>query len=83
MGEEIQSMKNNDVWDLVRLLECLTPISFKWVFKLRRIRRVMWKDIKCVWSLKDLLKRKAFDYKETFSPIFLKDSFRTIMKLVA
>jgi len=31
--EEIKSMRDNDVWDLVELSEGVKPIGCKWIFK--------------------------------------------------
>ena len=36
MNEEIKSMKDNDVWDLVPLHEGVKPIGCKWIFKTKR-----------------------------------------------
>ena len=36
MNEEIKSMKDNDVWDLVPLPEGVKPIGCKWIFKTKR-----------------------------------------------
>ena len=36
MNEKMQSMKDNDVWDLVALLEGLKPIGNKRIFKTKR-----------------------------------------------
>ena len=36
MNEEINSMKDNDVWDLVPLLKGAKPIGCKWIFKTKR-----------------------------------------------
>ena len=36
MNEEIKSMKDNDIWDLVPLPECAKPIGCKWLFKTKR-----------------------------------------------
>jgi len=33
MKDEIKSMQDNDVWDLVELLEGVKPIDCKWIFK--------------------------------------------------
>ena len=33
MNEEMKSMKDNDVWDLIPLLKGAKPISCKWIFK--------------------------------------------------
>ena len=50
MNEEMQSMKDNDVWDLVVLPEGIKPIGNKWIFKTKkRIQMAMWRDLKLVW----------------------------------
>ena len=36
MEDEIKSMRDNDVWDLVKLLEDVKPIGCKWIFKTKR-----------------------------------------------
>ena len=36
MKEEMLSMANNGVWDLVELLENFKPIGCKWVFKTKK-----------------------------------------------
>jgi len=49
MNEQMQSMKDNDVWDLVALPEGIKPIGNKWIFKPKRIQVAMWRDLKLVW----------------------------------
>ncbi|KAL6348418.1 hypothetical protein AAG906_005726 [Vitis piasezkii] len=58
MKDEIKSMKDNGVWDLVKFPRG-TP------------------------SHKRFHSKEGIDYKETFSPVSLNDSFRIIMALVA
>ena len=36
MNEAMKSMKDNDVWDLVPLLEGAKPIGCKWIFKTKK-----------------------------------------------
>ena len=36
MNEEMKSMKDNDVWDFVPLLEGAKPIGCKWIFKTKK-----------------------------------------------
>ena len=36
MNEAMKSMKDNDVWDLVLLLEGAKPICCKWIFKTKK-----------------------------------------------
>ncbi|RDX78231.1 hypothetical protein CR513_41517, partial [Mucuna pruriens] len=36
MKDELKSMQDNDVWDLVELLEGVKPIGCKWIFKTKK-----------------------------------------------
>ena len=83
MNEEIKSMKNNDVWDLVPLPKGTKPIGCKWIFKIKRNPKGNVKKYKVRHITKGIVQEEGIDYKETFFPISSKDSFRIIMTLVA
>ena len=83
MGKEIQSMKDNNAWDLVLLPEGVKPIGCKWVFKTKRDSQSDVERYKARLVAKGLTQKEDIDYKETFSQVSMKDSFRTIMALVA
>ena len=83
MNEEIKSMKDNDVWDLVPLAEGVKPIGCKWIFKTKRGSKGDVERYKARFVAKGYTQKEGIDYKETFSPVSSKDSFRTIMALVA
>ena len=83
MNEEIKSMKDNDVWDLVPLPESVKPIGCKWIFKTKRDSKGDVERYKARLVTKVYTQKEGIDYKETFSPVSSKDSFRTIMALVA
>jgi transposase InsO family protein len=83
MNEEIKSMKDNNVWDLVPLPEGVKPIGCKWIFKTKRDSKSDVEKYKARLVAKGFTQKEGIDYKETFSPVSSKDSFRIIMALVA
>ncbi|RDX92707.1 hypothetical protein CR513_25127, partial [Mucuna pruriens] len=36
MKDEIMSMQDNDIWDLIKLPEGVKPIGCKWIFKTKK-----------------------------------------------
>ncbi|RVW42881.1 Retrovirus-related Pol polyprotein from transposon TNT 1-94 [Vitis vinifera] len=83
MKDEMKSMKDNGVWDLVELPEGVKPIGCKWIFKTKRDSKGNIVRYKARLVAKGFTQKEGIDYKETFSPVSSKDSFRIIMALVA
>ena len=83
MKEEINSMRQNKVWDLVDLPKGCKPVGSKWVFKTKRDPKGNIERYRARLVAKGFTQREGIDYSETFSPVSSKDSFRIIMALVA
>ncbi|RVW13581.1 Retrovirus-related Pol polyprotein from transposon TNT 1-94 [Vitis vinifera] len=83
MKDEMKSMKDNGVWDLVELPKSVKPIGCKWIFKTKRDSKGNIVRYKARLVAKGFTQKEGIDYKETFSPVSSKDSFRIIMTLVA
>nr|KYP65681.1 Retrovirus-related Pol polyprotein from transposon TNT 1-94 [Cajanus cajan] len=83
MNDELKSMAQNDVWDLVELPEGSKRVECKWVFKTKRDSHGNIERHKARLVAKGFTQKDDIDYKETFSPVSKKDSFRIIMALVA
>jgi len=83
MNEEYKSMQDNKVWELVPLPEGVKPIGCKWIFKTKRDFKGNMERYKARLVAKGNTQKEGIDFKKTFSPVSSKDSFRTIMTLVA
>jgi hypothetical protein len=78
MKSKIESMHENQVWNLVDPIDGVRPIDCKWVFK-----KKMRKDGN-VHIYKARLVEKGFkDYDETFSPVAMLKSVRILLAIVA
>ncbi|RVW17863.1 Retrovirus-related Pol polyprotein from transposon TNT 1-94 [Vitis vinifera] len=83
MDDEMNSMYMNGVWDLVELPHGCKPVGCKWVFNTKRDSSGKIKRCKARLVVKGYSQREGIDFKETFSPVSTKDSFRVIMVIVA
>ncbi|RVX07671.1 Retrovirus-related Pol polyprotein from transposon TNT 1-94 [Vitis vinifera] len=83
MDDEMNSMYMNGVWDLVELPHGCKPIACKWVFKTKCDYSGQIERYKARLMVKGYSQREGIDFKETFSPVSTKDSFRVIMAIVA
>ena len=83
MKDELKSMDHNEVWDVIELPEGCKRVGCKWVFKTKRDSNGNVERYKARLVAKGLTQKDGVDYKETFSPVSKKDSFRIIMAMVA
>ena len=83
MNEEMQSMKDNDVWDLVALLEGIKPIGNKWILKTKKDSNGNMDRFKAHLVVQGFTQKEGVDYKETFLLVSLKVYLRIIMALLA
>nr|CAN61880.1 hypothetical protein VITISV_018026 [Vitis vinifera] len=80
MKDEMKSMKDNGVWDLVELPKSVKPIGCKWIFKTKRDSKGNIVRYKERLVAKGFTQKEDIDYKETFSPIH-RDRSRGILGL--
>ncbi|CAM8940925.1 unnamed protein product [Rhodiola kirilowii] len=83
MKEEIKSMHDNRVWDLVELPEGFKAVGSKWTYKTKRDSKGNIERYKARFVAKGFAQKDGVDYKETFAPVSKKDSLRIVLALVA
>jgi hypothetical protein len=82
MEEEMDSLVNNQTWDLVHFHEGKRALHNKWVYKLKEEDggKKQYKDRLVV---KGFAQKKGLDFDDIFSLIFKMTSIRTILSLLA
>ena len=69
MLDELDSMKKNNVWDLVELPDGVKPVGSKWVFKTKLDQNGNIERFKTRLVAKGFTQKEGIDYQETFSPV--------------
>jgi hypothetical protein len=82
MKEEMDSLENNQTWDLVQLPAGKRALRNKWVYKLKEEDGGE-KRYKARLVVKGFAQKKGIDFDEIFSPVVKMTSIRTILSLVA
>ena len=83
MKDEISSIASNGVLNLVELPNCAKVIGCEWVFKTKQDSLGNIKRYKARFVAKGFTQKEEIDYKETFSPVSKRNSFRIFIALVA
>eukprot|EP01018_Ginkgo_biloba_P004765 Gb_08791 [translate_table: standard] len=81
MKEEMDSLIQNQTWDLVRLLAGKRALQNKWVYRLKEEDGGK-KRYKARLVVKGFTQKKGIDFEEIFSPVVKMTSIRTILSLV-
>ena len=82
MKEEMYSLVNNHIWDLVQLPAGKRALHNKWVYRLKEEDggKKRYKDRLVV---KGFAHKKGIDFDEIFSPVVKMTSIKTILSIVA
>jgi len=81
MNEEMESLHENDVWDLVELPKDQKVVGSKWVFKLKVGADGEVERYKARLLVQGFSQKFGVNYDETFCPVVRHESVRTLIAL--
>ena len=83
MRSEIDSMGDNQVWNLVDLPDGVRPIECKWIYKKKKDMDENVHVYKAWLVAKCFRQVQGIDYDKTFSPLAMLKSIQIILAIVA
>jgi hypothetical protein len=83
MAEEIAALERTSTWDLVPLPPYVTPITCKWVYKVKTRSDGFLERYKARLVAHGFQQEQGRDYKETFAPVAHMTIVRTLLAVAS
>jgi hypothetical protein len=83
MESKIESMHNNQVWNVVDLIDGVRPIGCKWVFKKKTDKDGNVHIYKARLVVKGFKQIHGIDYDEIFAPVVMLKYVRILLAIPA
>ena len=83
MDREMQSIYDNHTWELVPLPPGRTPITTKWVYKVKKDQAGNIAKLKARLVARGFQQKEGEDFEETFAPVVKWNTLRTLVALAA
>jgi hypothetical protein len=83
MTEEYQSIRKNDVWEIVPRPKNKDVVSSKWIYKIKHVADGSIEKHKERFLAHGFSQKEDIDYEEMFAPVARYTSIRTIIALAA
>lgn len=83
MKEEIRALEKNKTWDFVPLSDGVSPISCKWVYKVKRRSDRSIERHKARLVARGFSQKYGVDFDETYSPVAKLTTVKVLISLAA
>ncbi len=83
MKNEIQSLKNNNTWDIVNMLLNQHVLKGRWVYKVKRDAHGQVSRYKAHWVVKGYEQQFDIDYDQIFVSVIKLQTYKTLFTLAA
>ena len=83
MIEEYQLIMKNDVWDVVPRPKWKSIVTSKWIYKIKHAAYGNIEKYKARFVARGFSQKEGIDYEETFAPVSIYTSIRSVLALAA